>query len=273
MPATIAAHAGVLPLAAAHRASPALPTRRASRLAPPRAAPGGDGKGEVLGEDLLARLKVAEAEAQRLKAELAAAQGAAPAPAAEEKGKRIDGGDLRRETLFTSASRERNWLNESDVAFFTGGGPSEAEGGAGESAEAGATVQRRLLLGLLLAGAGAGLSLVPTEDLASAPTKPLFFYILPLLRSQVGGPGGTLALFPFCMFCGLAGRRVGRRAGSRQGGREGSRRGSRPPDAAARRRRRCCWRGWRRCCRRATTLSSRRCWPASWGSPTTCRAT
>jgi len=50
--------------------------------------------------------------------------------------KRIDGGDLRRETLFSGVeSKQRNWLSESDVSFFTGGGPSEADGSEGASAE------------------------------------------------------------------------------------------------------------------------------------------
>lgn len=48
---------------------------------------------------------------------------------AEAAAKRIDGGDLRRETLFSGVeSRQRNWLSESDVSFFTGGGPGEADG-------------------------------------------------------------------------------------------------------------------------------------------------
>ncbi len=43
--------------------------------------------------------------------------------------------DLRRETLFSGVeSKQRNWLSESDVAFFTGGGPGEA-GGEGVSQE------------------------------------------------------------------------------------------------------------------------------------------
>ena len=84
-------------------------------------------------------LQAAEEEAQRLKRELAAAQAAAAASgsgaaaadaaAAERAAQRIDGGDLRRETLFSGVeSKQRNWLSESDVAFFTGGGPGEADG-------------------------------------------------------------------------------------------------------------------------------------------------
>jgi hypothetical protein len=33
------------------------------------------------------------------------------------------------QTLFSGVeSKQRNWLSESDVSFFTGGGPSEADG-------------------------------------------------------------------------------------------------------------------------------------------------
>jgi len=60
-----------------------------------------------MSEDLIARLKAAEEEAQRLKKELAAAQmkngtGAGEGTPAEPRPpatSRIDGGDLRRETL------------------------------------------------------------------------------------------------------------------------------------------------------------------------------
>jgi hypothetical protein len=138
---------------------------------------------------------------------------------------RIDGGDLRRETLFSVESRQRNWLSEGDVSFFTGGGPSEAAageaaseeeqetvkvGGWGEVREGGRegavrrvgagrqaapphrarpppgalpTLQRRLLLGLLASMGLAAFALVPTQQLQlSKPSKPLFFYIVPLLR-------------------------------------------------------------------------------------------
>ena len=64
-------------------------------------------------------------------------QASAGAAAAEpdKSASRIDGGDLRRETLFSVESKQRNWLSESDVSFFTGGGPSEADGSEGASVE------------------------------------------------------------------------------------------------------------------------------------------
>lgn len=76
-------------------------------------------------------------------------------------------------------------MSESDVDFFTGAGPSEADGSSGTAgAEEAAIVQRRLLIGLgLTVGLGA-FALVPTEQLAPKPSKPLFFYLTPLIRVQ-----------------------------------------------------------------------------------------
>jgi hypothetical protein len=169
---------------------PRAGARRAARRAPPRAAPPG-GEQPAVGEDLIARLRAAEGEAQRLKAELAAAQGAASGaesdaePASPRRPSRIDGGDLRRETLAFAPSKERNWLQETDTDFFTGGGPSEAEGaGGGASAAEAAEVRRRLLLGAGLALAAGAFALVPTDRLAPPPSKPLFLYLLPLLRVE-----------------------------------------------------------------------------------------
>ena len=41
-------------------------------------------------------------------------------------------------------------------------------------------------MGLGLTAALAAFALVPTEKLAAPPSKPLFFYLVPLLRVQVG---------------------------------------------------------------------------------------
>jgi hypothetical protein len=82
-------------------------------------------------------------------------------------------------------SKSRNWLSESDVDFFTGGGPSEAAGVTGSEAdiEAG-IVQRRLIIGIAATAALGAFALIPTEKLQPAPSKPLFFYLVPLLRVQ-----------------------------------------------------------------------------------------
>lgn len=168
---------------------PAVAPRRTSHRS--RAS---QGDGPIISEDVLARLKAAEAEAASLKKELAAAQAVASASSleaaaveakSEKPAKRIDGGDLRRETLFSEDSKQRNWLSENDVSFFTGGGPGEAGGSEGASAEETEVVKRRLLLGLLASVGLGAFALVPTQDLAlNKPSKPLFFYIVPLLRAQ-----------------------------------------------------------------------------------------
>ena len=47
-------------------------------------------------------------------------------------------------------------------------------------------VQKRLLLGLgLTAAAAIALALIPTAELRGKPSKPLFFYLTPLVRIQV----------------------------------------------------------------------------------------
>lgn len=49
-------------------------------------------------------------------------------------------------------------------------------------------MQRRLLIGLALTAAAAAFALVPTDSLRLVkPQKPLFIYLVPLLRVQVSG--------------------------------------------------------------------------------------
>ena len=106
----------------------------------------------------------------------------------------------RSDALVSAESKERNWLNETDMDFFTGGGPSEAEGAPGASEEEGAVVRRRLLLGVGLAVAAGAFALVPTEKLQAPPAKPLFFYLVPLVRVEASeasaGRGGIRASSP-----------------------------------------------------------------------------
>lgn len=171
------------------------PSRQPLRSAAPlkwraRAKEGGE---PVVSEDVLARLRAAEEETQRLRKELAASQAVASAATSVDAAaaddmkpaSRIDGGDLRRETLFSVESRQRNWLSENDVSFFTGGGPSESDGTDAAGAEEKEVVKRRLLLGLLASAGLGAFALVPTQQLQiGKPSKPLFFYLVPLLRSQ-----------------------------------------------------------------------------------------
>ena len=66
-------------------------------------------------------------------------------------------------------------------SFFTGGGPSEAEeAAAGGAGDEGGAVTKRLLIGLALTAAVGAFALVPTQQLAPKPPKPLFFYLVSL---------------------------------------------------------------------------------------------
>lgn len=142
----------------------------------------------MVSEELIARLKAAEEEAKELKQKLNQVQ--------QERGddenvatttqRRIDGADLRRETLSFVENKPRNWLSESDIEFFTGGGPGEVDGevNAAENNEEKAIVKRRLLIGTVLSAGLGAFALIPTEKLQPPPSKPLFFYLVPLLRSQ-----------------------------------------------------------------------------------------
>lgn len=46
------------------------------------------------------------------------------------------------------------------------------------------SMQRRLLIGIGLTGAAVALALIPTAELRGKPSKPLFFYLTPLVRIQ-----------------------------------------------------------------------------------------
>ena len=154
-----------------------------------------DGDTGSLNEDLIARLRAAEEEANMLKTKLDQVKqqlreedtrnGDGTGEETNVAGKRIDGADLRRETLSFVENKPRNWLSESDIEFFTGGGPSEAvEGMDSSRSQEKDIVQRRLLIGLGLSAALGAFALVPTEKLQPPPSKPLFFYLVPLLRVQ-----------------------------------------------------------------------------------------
>eukprot|EP00877_Chromochloris_zofingiensis_P008227 jgi/Chrzof1/3658/Cz13g04020.t1 len=105
----------------------------------------------------------------------------------ESKPKRIDSTD-NRETLFSigsSDSKRTSWLSEADVDFFTGGGVTESSSAvAAPSADQQATIQRRLVVGGLIAAGLAAFAFIPTRALRLKPSKPLFFYILALLQLQ-----------------------------------------------------------------------------------------
>ncbi|KXZ56657.1 hypothetical protein GPECTOR_1g592 [Gonium pectorale] len=122
----------------------------------------GDSTG--LGEDVLARLKAGQDPV--------------------EKGPkiRIDSTD-NRETLFGGGPRSA-WLSEKDVEFFSGPAGVREEDASTQEPEYKATVQRRLLIGGALALGLGAFALIPTEALRPKPSKPMFFYLVPLLRIQ-----------------------------------------------------------------------------------------
>lgn len=147
-----------------------------------------DSKTPQVNEDMLERLRKAEEEAARLRKQLEVAQAVKGAPAAGVKGTkppRIDSID-NRETPFIGGKAERSsWLSEADVDFFVGTGVGETSASAAPvDPEAEATIQRRLLIAGLLSAGALALALIPTDALAPKPQKPLYFYLVPLLRIQ-----------------------------------------------------------------------------------------
>ena len=154
---------------------------------------------------VMARLEAAEAEAKLLKAELAEKQRPAtegksvdelarmkPAPLAS--GLRVDGSTGRLGS--GKAGGGGAWLKESDIDFFTrADSPLAASETAkvqqGVAPEDQATLTRRLALGAVGSAAFLALALLPSGE--SVPPKPLFFYLLPLLRVQ-RALGGAEAL-------------------------------------------------------------------------------
>jgi hypothetical protein len=55
------------------------------------------------------------------------------------------------------------------------------------------SLQRRLIIGIGLSAALGAFALVPTEALRPRPSKPLFLYLVPLLRIQVARPWGLIS--------------------------------------------------------------------------------
>lgn len=106
-------------------------------------------------------------------------------PAALASGLRVDGSTARLGGPRAEEGRGSAWLSETDLSFFTGGGrgTGDSEGGDGVAAEEQGTLTRRLALGAAATVLFAVLSLRP--DSAPPPPKPLFFYLVPLLRVQL----------------------------------------------------------------------------------------
>ncbi len=143
--------------------------------------------------DVMAKLKAAEEEREKLRAEL------------EAKTPTTDGGEVKtvdelarmkpkksaaridgvgqREILFGGSRKEGDaWLRDG-MEFLVRDQPSEAGVTVeGMTEEEKGTVNRRLIVGLALTAAFAGLSQIEIE--APEPSKPLFFYLVPIVRSR-----------------------------------------------------------------------------------------
>eukprot|EP00897_Mesotaenium_endlicherianum_P010601 jgi/Mesen1/956/ME000012S00507 len=146
-------------------------------------------------EDLASKLAAAEAEADALRRELASRRAEKIAdltrPTPKAPAKRIDGTGFR-ETLFDGKERATGrpeqqmakWgLSEAEL-FFSKDAPTEGLGLGGPAMEENAQgiVARRLLIGLAATGVTIGLALFKLPAVLTKPTKPLFFYLVPIIR-------------------------------------------------------------------------------------------
>eukprot|EP00250_Pteridium_aquilinum_P034957 c8376_g1_i1 orf=130-1161(+) len=146
-------------------------------------------------EQLAAKLAAAEAEAEALRRELAARRGSKDVdlvklkPAIPEK--RIDGTGFR-ETLFSGSGKgsegegkqPNSWgLLEAEL-FLSKGAPTEGSSLGGPAMEDGSNeiVKRRLLIGLGITVVAVGLSFLKLPQGFVKPSKPLFFYLGPIVR-------------------------------------------------------------------------------------------
>ena len=138
--------------------------------------------------EMMAKLAAAEAEAEKLRSEL---KDSASAPvtdvtidelAKQKPAKpetRIDGKGGR-ETLFGTSKNDGDaWLRDG-MEFLVRDQPSESAELGEMSKEDQDTVNRRLAIGLLGTAVIAGLSQI--SDSSPAPSKPLFFYLVPLVK-------------------------------------------------------------------------------------------
>jgi len=175
--------------------APARRPRATSRATTMRRRAAEDDKTPPLTEaslaDVVAKLKAAEADRERLRAELDAKTSAETSVKSVDelarmkpstRGKpRVDGVG-KREQLFASRSEGDAWLRDG-MEFLVRDQPSEAgASAAGMTEEEEATVRRRAIVGAALTAAFVGLSQISIE--APEPSKPLFFYLVPVVRSR-----------------------------------------------------------------------------------------
>jgi hypothetical protein len=133
--------------------------------------------------EMMAKLAAAEAEAEKLRSEL---RETAAAPAEDlssrtpaKKKSRVDGKGGRELIFGTSTKPGDAWLKDG-MEFLVREQPSESAELQGLSEEEQNVVNRRLAIGLLCAALFAGASQISSES--SAPSKPLFFYLAPLVK-------------------------------------------------------------------------------------------
>ncbi|MCO5580515.1 hypothetical protein L7F22_034383 [Adiantum nelumboides] len=146
-------------------------------------------------EQLAAKLAAAEAEAEVLKKELAARRSARDVDLAKLKPaipeKRIDGMGFR-ETLFSGTGKEsdgetkdpNSWgLLEAEL-FLSKGASAEGSSLGGRALEDNSDeiVKRRLLIGLGITVVAVGLSFLKLPQGFVKPSKPLFFFLGPIVR-------------------------------------------------------------------------------------------
>jgi len=135
--------------------------------------------------DVMAKLAAAEAEAEQLRAELKESASAPIDDLAKQKPakpkSRIDGVGGR-ETIFGTSTKPGDaWLKDG-MEFLVRDQPSETGELEKMSDEDQNTVNRRLAIGLLGTGVFIGLSQISDES--STPNKPMFFYLVPLVKSR-----------------------------------------------------------------------------------------
>lgn len=135
--------------------------------------------------DMMAKLAAAEAEAEKLRSELKETASTGIEDLSKQTPKkpksRIDGKGGR-ETLFGTSTKPGDaWLKDG-MEFLVREQPSESAELQGLSEEEQNTVNRRLAIGIFGTAVFAGLSQIDLDSFEKVPQKPLFFYLVPLLK-------------------------------------------------------------------------------------------
>jgi len=166
-------------------------TRASGRGRATRASDAKDDEREPMNEqslaDVLAKLRKAEEEKRELEIALGRKNASGISQTVEDVGKtkpraRVDGVGRREELFTANRSSGDAWLRDG-MEFLVREQPSEAGGGAnGMTAEEKGLVNRRAIVGAVATAAFAIASQISIE--APQPGKPLFFYLVPIVRSR-----------------------------------------------------------------------------------------